>query len=327
VKNIPEMKILTRLPAKSICRFKSVSKRWNSIICNPKFIVSYIYGSPPSWSIFDRFVRVHQDAGESKPEFKVQWKQPPNVSNLSVNPHRIGDNTKEFNLESGIPPALVFNSSNGLLLISIKIKTKPYWEMNSPTNVVRINTDDSLYVVNPVTNDWVSIPIAPVPINRQGILGFMTQVGPTGILERFMIVDYQPLIVSCFGTLVCFRSETWKWEQIPANYLLGEHIWKGKQAHEFDGHLLLVDPTVGIIAWDEPFGGERNVNCQYIALPTLSEDWVNRRCIDVSGGHVQFLEVAYEGNHKLKLWRLNYEVGEWSLVHELCFNDVWSDPR
>ncbi|XP_021755519.1 F-box protein At4g19940-like [Chenopodium quinoa] len=115
-------KILTRLPAKSICRFKSVSKRWNSMICNPNFISSYISSSSSSWSIFDRFIRVIQDVNDSVPEFKLQWQKPPNVNNLTINPNKIGDDTKEFCLDGLAPSALVLNSSNGLLLISIKIK-------------------------------------------------------------------------------------------------------------------------------------------------------------------------------------------------------------
>uniref|UniRef100_A0A803LYG0 F-box protein At3g26010-like beta-propeller domain-containing protein n=1 Tax=Chenopodium quinoa TaxID=63459 RepID=A0A803LYG0_CHEQI len=198
--------------------------------------------------------------------------------------------------------------------------------MNSPNNVDVIDTDDSLFVVNPITNDWVSIPIAPVPINRQGSLGFVTQVGDTGVLERFLIVDYQPFIVTDYGSLMCFRSETGKWERIQANYMLGEHIWKGQGAHVVDGHLLLVDPRIGIITWDDPFARKKMVCLRFIGLPRQCQDWMNYWCIDVSEGYIQYLEVCYEGGHKLNLWRVrDYQAGEWNLVHQLCFNDMLSD--
>ncbi|XP_021755534.1 putative F-box/kelch-repeat protein At1g15680 [Chenopodium quinoa] len=320
--------ILTRLPAKSICRFKSVSKGWYSMISNPHFISSYISKSSLSWAIFDRFIPFNP---ESEPElaaseFILQWQKPPNVSIFSVNPHKIVDKSTESLIEGHEFPATLLASSNGFLLFSIKIERDPFKEKTA-TSFYWINEEDSLFVVNPITREWVSIPKPPHYINRQSSVGFITEVKLSGVLERFIIAEYQPVIGSKIASIMCFSSETGKWEQISANYMLGMLMWKGFGAVEYDGHLVWVDPTLGIIVWDEPFSGQKEVHCRFIAFHRESVgSGGDDRFVDVGGGHIQFIELSKKEKNELSLWRLqDYEGGKWSLVHKLSLMDVWSD--
>ncbi|XP_021758808.1 putative F-box/kelch-repeat protein At1g15680 [Chenopodium quinoa] len=316
--------ILTRLPAKSICRFKSVSKGWYSMICNPHFMSSYISKSSLSWAIFDRFIPFNPKLAAS--EFTLQWQKPPNVSIFSVNPHKIVDKSTEIVIEGDEFPATLLASSNGFILFSIKIERDPFKEKTA-TYFSWISEEDSLFVVSPITREWVSIPKPPHFINNQSSVGFITQVNLSGVLERFIIAEYQPIIGSKTASIMCFSSETCKWEQISANYMLVMHMWSGDGTVEFDGHLVWVDPRLGIIVWDEPFSGQNEVHCRFIAFPRESRGSEgDDRLVDVGGGHIQFIELSKKKKKELSLWRLqDYEGGEWSLVHKLSLKDVWSD--
>ncbi|KAL2928779.1 hypothetical protein RDABS01_028529 [Bienertia sinuspersici] len=130
------------------------------------------YTSSLKWAIFDRYIRVNP---ESESEFKLQWEQPPNVSTLSVNPTKVGDDSKEF-LKDHEFPATLINSSNGFILFSMMIKRDPFKEKTA-TSFSWVSEEDSLYVVNPITHEWVPIPKPPSFVNRQCSVGFI-QRGP-----------------------------------------------------------------------------------------------------------------------------------------------------
>ncbi|KNA12543.1 hypothetical protein SOVF_124950 [Spinacia oleracea] len=114
--------ILIRLPVKSIHRFKCVSKVWNSIIKNGRFVSSYISLHGPSWVILDRMVRVDTKSNARVTQFDLQY--PPEVSFFQIAPYQMAD---EPFLESvdGKHPSIM-HCSNGVILFQFRTKRKPY---------------------------------------------------------------------------------------------------------------------------------------------------------------------------------------------------------
>jgi len=202
--------ILTRLPAKSICRFKCVSKRWISVISNPRFITSYISKNAPSWAIFDRAIRVEKGPNQKDLALSVCPTDPPNVSFLSVSPHMVDEDLVQPTRRNF--PAVI-STSSGLLLFAIARKRDPYGEKNRDPNSFSLRTDyDTLVLCNPVTHQWSKLPEPPRFLNHRCAIGPATRAaGPGRLVLAFVVTEYRPLIGSEKATLMTFSSESGKW--------------------------------------------------------------------------------------------------------------------
>ncbi|XP_057519834.1 F-box protein At1g49990-like [Amaranthus tricolor] len=298
--------IINYLHPKSVIRFKSVSRNWNSIISEPNFIPSYISrNSIPSWFIFERTLNTSSNA---RFPIELVFQKPLNLSTLTIDFHKLAPYPLLDN------PTLI-DSSDGLLLVGSEISSMSQWRRASEYH---------FFVINAVNNEWVALPKPPVLILNHFCLGLITQIDRNNrVFKKFMVVDYLLLtIADRFITLICFSSETAQWEYRLTNYRLGNHIWglSGGGKFEFDGKLIWFDLSVGLMIWDDPFSTEYVIKSRLIRLPlehvrfneqTRLDD---ERRIDNGGGHIQYLHV-----NKLSivsLWRLdNLEQENWNCLY------------
>ncbi|XP_074294462.1 putative F-box/kelch-repeat protein At4g22430 [Silene latifolia] len=325
--------ILTRIPSKPLCRFKSVSKRFNSIISQPSFLPLYVSRAfSPSWIILDRLPEL---APESTHPVRFQLVDCPKISTSAINPSKLTSDLVT-DLARSKYPAVILHSSNGLILISLTINRDPHKEREKdPTSFSWRFEQEALYVVNPITSEWIGLP---KPIADRTHAGFTARVDPeTGVVGRFMVVEYQPVIGSEYGWLLCFVSDTGKWVKKTANYMLDRHFWRSEGAFEFDGKLFWIDLSVGLITWDvknndyfKCVENDETAVCRFIPLPKgrlkpfNAPGLQDERWVGGGGGFVQFMEVFKEGHCVLKLWRLkDFEVGgEWSLMYKVSRENV-----
>ncbi|XP_021755524.1 putative F-box/kelch-repeat protein At4g22430 [Chenopodium quinoa] len=331
--------ILTRLPAKSVCRFKCVSKTWKSLICDPHFVTSYIVhnSSSSSWIIVDRFVT---ESKEKVTQFNPA--QNPNISSLSANHHRLIYEPVTSEWKPTKNPPVIVASSNGLLLVSFHIERDPFKEYEkNPNQFSHHKTEFVLVVINPVTGEWVPLPKLEGSINKLNSVGFMSRLDCScnGVVEKFIVVEYQPIVGSDSGSLLCFSSDTGKWVDKPASYMLGMHFWRAEGVFEFAGRFFWVDLSCGVITWDDddPFRGveeeKEMARCRFIPLPKGCRKPFNtlkledERDIFGAGGYIHYMEMFRKGDFVLTLWRLkDFESGvnEWNLVFNLSRVDVES---
>ncbi|VFQ92266.1 unnamed protein product [Cuscuta campestris] len=318
--------ILIRCPAKSICRFKCVSKRWCSLISNPRFIASYASRSAPSWVAVDRVVRVEK----GPKEFVLSLREPPDVSSLSVSPHLVEQDLVDFS-SNQFPTAI--SGSGGFLLFSVARKRDPYSEKEKrPDFFSHERSYGTLALCNPITHQLIELPNSPNLISSRAAIGFAPRAaGPGGSVLDFVVVEYAPIIGSAAASLMIFSSETGKWEIKSANYMLGMHFWNPGGVFEFDGHLVWVDKSCGFIVWDEPFSREEVAQLRFIRLPqgcsrrfdtpNLSDE----RCAGAGDGCILYMELVENGKF-LRLWQWkDYNNGGWALVHKSSLKDIWFD--
>ncbi|KAH9611851.1 hypothetical protein KSS87_019530 [Heliosperma pusillum] len=325
--------ILTHIPSKPLCRFNSVSKRFNSIISHPNFLPFYVSCaiSPSSWIILDRFPQI---APDSTHPTQFQLVDLPEISSSTINPRILASDPVTDPTRSE-HPSTILHTSNGLILFSVSINRDPHKaHEKDPNSFSWRYSEEALYVVNPITSKWVGI----------GSIADLTHVGftarvdrETGVVGRFMVVDYLPVIGSDYGRLLCFVSDTGKWVKRSANYMLRTHFWRAEGSFEFDGKLFWIDLSVGLITWDvdnnDYFASvERDemAVCRFIPLPKSRMKPYNtpglqdKRWVGGGGGFVQFIEVFEEGHCVFKCWRLkSCEVGgEWSLMYKVSRENV-----
>ncbi|KAH9624180.1 hypothetical protein KSS87_000546 [Heliosperma pusillum] len=325
--------ILIRIPSKPLCRFKSVSKRLNSIISEPGFLPFYV-SRASSWVILDR---IPQCAPELTHPTRFQLLDRPKISTCTVNPGKMPDNRAAFSVGSFFPTEIL-QSSNGLILFAQTIDRGLGKQAQITANGISLKLfEELLFVFNPISYDWVGIAEPRYPINKTTQVVFTTRVDPeTGLVGRFMVVEYQPLIGWEDGCLLCFVSDTGKWVEKRGSYMLGKHNWRGDRAFEFEGKFFWVDLSVGLITWDvegndyfrEVESREKAV-CRFIPLPKGrwkqfdTPGLKDERWVGGGGGFVQFIEVFKEGQRVLRCWRLK-DCGddEWSLMYKVSRETV-----
>lgn len=274
----------------------------------------------------DRAIRV-ENKGPNDPTLSLSLAEPPFISSLSISSRLVDEDLVDPTRTKY--PVLVAGNG-GLLLFAVARKRDPYSERErKPNSFCHRTQQDSLVLCNPITHQWLELPKPPELLNDRRAIGLATRAGP-GLVSIFVVTEYQPIIGSESAYLMTFSSETGKWETKSANYMLGMHIWRPGGVIEFDGHLFWIDVSCGLIVWDDPFSSEKKVQCGFIPLPQGcyrrfdTPGLEDERSVGVSGGHIQYLEVADGGF--LRLWRLkDYRRGEWGLVHKVCLKDLWAD--
>ncbi|KAG2302541.1 hypothetical protein Bca52824_031192 [Brassica carinata] len=307
-KTIPEdtiMEILARLPKKSIARFKSVSKTWNSETESPYFLRRYLSLHPNSstWSLMFITMPDHPiteaigfhgggdtwDLPNSLASYVLPFQPYPNVPTVSN---------------------YYVASSNGLIWIEVFLT---FHNRRS-------------FVGNPVSKQWVEIPPPPNPCTPTGLV---TRV-ENGVVTSFKVVRTcsSDLDESVWKVYV-YSSETglWTFKQLsslcpvegsdpPVNvdgklYLWEEDtrvepLWENFDRKEF-GFLVAYD-----------FYGDDD-HCQVVPLPIPDNKYV-RRCLTTSRGDVMYVEILYR---RLKVWRLiNNADDESELLWELSLGEI-----
>ncbi|TVU34377.1 hypothetical protein EJB05_16209, partial [Eragrostis curvula] len=184
-------------------------------------------------------------------------------------------------------------------------------------------------------------------IVNAGNLGLITAQDGSG----FMVAELQPVVGTDYAALLCFRSNTGRWEQKGIRHPLESRPWGSHGVVSCLGCLWWIDVSWGLLRCD-PFDKEPELD--FVPLPplkklpfrsTLDEDLEMYRCVKFSEGAMRFLEIGVPKKDRVKvsrvshlvnrhghrlvpwvtMWTLvNTEAGLWRRKHEISFDEIWS---
>lgn len=192
--NIPQeliIDILLRLPAKSVGKFRCVSKPWRTLLSDPVFIKAHLtlHLHHPQ-----KFILVSSSPGTQKST----------LSTVSFNPAGSADHdgvSKKLTLlENQLTGAYTLGSCNGLVLISEM--RRPYRQISS--------LDTMYYLTNPTTMELVGLPPNPLaPLARRS--GFAFGYDRSNDDYKFVMLfgrerDHDDAYLDVFG----LRSGAWR---------------------------------------------------------------------------------------------------------------------
>ncbi|RLN27845.1 hypothetical protein C2845_PM05G04070 [Panicum miliaceum] len=230
------LEILAQLPAKSLCRFKSVSRSWRGLISDPANRCRF--AQTLSGFFF------HPAALEGPPWRFCGLSSPGAADGLST-----VDSALSF-LPSGRGEMVLLDSCNGLLLLSCCSPTTPPSSPSAPAPAL------CFYVVcNPATADWVALP-PPSHVRAwhkhstcYAALGFDPAVSPH--FHVFQLVEHE-----CYDFVEAvdiYSSGTGRW-------VLHQSRWSGsfsiffarRTATYLDGalHLATIDNAFAVASVD-----------------------------------------------------------------------------
>ncbi|XBJ15065.1 hypothetical protein VPH35_007042 [Triticum aestivum] len=276
------VEILSRLPARSACRFKCVSTTWRDLISHPVHRVKL----PQT---LDGFFTKHDSE-------TVLWSVP-HFTNVSGTGLPLVSPLLDF-----LPihkRIFLLDSCNGLLLCSC----------------CAAGELDMIYyhqfVCNPATKEWVALPDHNQAEKwRCSCLGFNPAVAPHFYVFEFF-KDYGPLTPSVVGVEV-YSSETGgrvrKEHELDSDFSLPDRL----PGVFFNGylHYLTHKPSIAVV--DTEGNAHRN-----IPVPVPGEQWFG--FIQLSQGRLHYAN--FEADHEDEVVRLvvyvleDYDKQEWTLKH------------
>ncbi|KAL6641798.1 hypothetical protein ACP70R_019979 [Stipagrostis hirtigluma subsp. patula] len=288
--------ILARLPARSLCRFKCVSRAWRAVISDPAhrarfaqpmagIFFSRAYGGRPSWGF----------AGVSSP---LPWVD----TALSFLPHSCGE------ME-------LLDSCNGLLLLRC-------WSPQPPFYVV----------CNPATSEWIALP---QPSHAPGQYGYNAQLRE-GINTCQAALGFDPAVSSHFHVFQLVQKENYYHFEVAAveifssetgRWVLRESGWGDRECILFPDPLtyfngFLFFPIIGNAVASVDTKG------QTWKVSLVRNHKVNDYgCLFLSQGRL--LYVVYSGSQKgiLSIYALeDHDSGEWSFKQSVNMLDLFG-PR
>jgi F-box interacting protein len=318
----PVLEILSRVPAKSVCRFKCVSKAWRDLIADPNnrkrlrhamqglFVQTYAdelddeeLGKDDLGRIRFRFINL--TAVRSVP--------------LDIDP------CFSFLTEMTGIKAFLLDSCNGLIL---------FGQSQDPSLLLLL---DGYIVCNPTTRQWSAVPACG---SREAIshtyLAFDPVVSSHFHLVQLQIPDVQENVVS----LHVYSSETGTWSH--------NQIDKQKEQGQLEGwhHQFTLDPLqhqcafvngfLHLIVWGSNVHHILAVDGQgkarrMITVPGLADGRHEHNFVCYFGQsqghlHCMILESADKKNVELSTWVLqDYDTQEWVLKNTVNSLDVFGD--
>ncbi|XP_071693271.1 putative F-box protein At3g28280 [Rutidosis leptorrhynchoides] len=320
ISHIPDsllLEILSRLPLKSIFKFKCVCKHWQTLISQPSFHRFYFNSinassNLVSWRILYRYVYVSKFK-DVLDRFRPENYNSSKFSVLFMSSFEEQQQSDQFK---------VLGVSNGLVLCGL-LGPLIY------------------YVCDPVTRQWVTLPRGrDTSPNRHPIFfgeGFVSKINEDGLLTSYTVVRVELLnTATSYLNLETFSSDTGKWidYRLPCVKPIAL-LKRGAGPISFNGILHWFVYEHGMVAFDPnnkepkscriiPFPEDRDVESEY------KYDGLYRLC-DECQGKLRFFEVAPEACsfYCFSLWDMkDYEKGEWVNEFKVTRCDLTSsDPE
>ncbi|OMO82450.1 hypothetical protein CCACVL1_11947 [Corchorus capsularis] len=181
------MEILLHLPAKSLIKFKLVSRKWLNLISDPNFVLRHYRQSPKTVSaiILSCFMPLDFEAPQTYMYVSLDENQ---------NQNSIQSRADFFSFDPSAPGSIMISQScNGLLLCYSE-------NYGLPTG--------TYYIFNPVTNKFSIIP-EPICHGNSMINYFSLAYEPT-ISPFYQVVCLQFYNSSCESLVYSSETETWK---------------------------------------------------------------------------------------------------------------------
>lgn len=323
IHNLPDsllLEILSRLPLKSIFRFKCVCKHWLTLISQPSFSRFYFSrmrtanassSSSISFRILYRYIYVSKFK-DVLDRFRPETYNSEKFSVLFLSTFEEQQQSDQFK---------VLAVSNGLILCCL-LGPLVY------------------YVCDPVTRQWVTLPRGREKSpDRHPIFfgeGFVSRVNEDNVLTSYTVVRVE--LLNSFSThlnLETFSSETGKWVdyRLPCPNPIAL-LKRGGGPITFNGILHWFVYKHGMVAFD-PHQDPKS--CRIIQFPDDRDiesehkhDGLYRLC-DECQGKLRFFEVSPDSCsfYCFSMWDLkDYEKGEWCCEFKVTRSDLSSsDPE
>nr|XP_023925716.1 F-box protein At5g49610-like [Quercus suber]POE94117.1 putative f-box/kelch-repeat protein [Quercus suber] len=330
--------IFYRLPCRSAFQFKSVSKRWFSLISDPYFVRCFIHHrhqfskSNSSDSNSDPFTLVLQNCFSSTKNVLDLLVFPSDNSGDCV----VGDDFLNFLpcIKRGVRKDyhyIITASFNDLLLL--------YREVEEDFNLNFKPGFCEYCICNPLTKQWITLPHLPFNSNKGVIVGFICdpyscdkeQGCKTHAHYRYKVVRFHPS--ACPNTklhMQIFSSDTGEWcnsvvSLSPRGLKPGSFIARNVGVVVCNAMMHLANYTYeglrGIVVFDPFNDAER---CGYIETPiTFSYNGFVSISLGVFRGHLRIIH-QYLAAGSFSIWELeDYDNGgRWCLKHKVYIEDM-----
>ncbi|CAN6180559.1 unnamed protein product [Urochloa humidicola] len=312
VGDIPEgplMEILSRVPAKSVCRFKCVSKAWLDLITDPhhrKKLPQAMQGLFCQTSKRSEAGLSYNFSFIDLVERSVPLDIDPCFSFLTELPE--------------IQTLILCNSCNGLILF------KHFDEQHSASL--------GYIVCNPTTKEWKVVPACSTPTSEETCLAFDPAMSSHFNLVQFVVEDDEE-----FLSVHVYSSETGAWSDKLIDELAKEGQFPGWRKVTFplrssqpcpfiNGflHLMVWDQgETKIVALDAQGKGRR-----MIPVPYMAERGCSICYFGESQGQLHFMTEQildfHEFKYKLSIWVLqDYNAQEWVLKGTVNSHEVFGE--
>ncbi|CAN6289021.1 unnamed protein product [Urochloa humidicola] len=277
------IEILRRLPVRSVCRFKCVSRSWRNLISDPVHrkklphtLAGFFYGS---WN-GERFPRSAQHFTN------VTGKGAPFIfPSFSFLPVPIGD-------------VALLDSCNGLLLCRCFVPGPREGDGVRPFHYA---------VCNPATEKWVMLPDGSWASGeaRTACLGF----DPT-VSSHFHVVEYVVDEGYCVGVEI-YSSKTGSWS-------FKESEWGDDVA--LDGaRSVFLNGSMHMLMYSDRIAAVDMEGKTWRSIPVPSDDDnLSQGHLYQSQGRLYFVNVDFADASKLSIWILkDYDTHEWTLKHSV----------
>jgi hypothetical protein len=304
----PLVEILSRVPAKSVCRFKCVSKAWRDLIADPD------HRKKLPQAMQGLFCQMHDVSSDAYSFSFID------LTARSV-PLDIDPSFSFLTELPGIQFIVLLGSCNGLILFGHQRDSS----FASPVL--------GYIVCNPTTKEWQAVPpcVYPGPTKiTYTYLAFDPAVPSRFNLVQFEVKNYEGEFVSVHA----YSSETGTWsddnqidEQGEEGQLEGWrhvnfYIGNDHPNTFVNGflHVLVCDQNqIKIVAVDVQGKAKR-----IIPLPHVADgSWI--RYLGESQGHLHYMtEEKVDAHYKLSIWVLqSYRTNEWVLKHTVYTHEVF----